>query len=286
MTSCRPAGVMATNVRGGGFDSSILSVGGEWIWRVTASNIRGAGQLYQVEDIRTPFGPLYMAAIPIPSEVILAMASSLSEFQQQLQPKIMSTDPSGLSVTVTENDPVLQIGISSFMNIGAYGSFMTVIASPSSPWLSIDPTSVAGIGKNQSASVRVRVDPRIMMAEDSPYVGYINLQDNANPPNLISIPINVIVLPQPVIQLSQATVALSYYLSSMSSGPIGSVDISNAGLVGSYLDFTLAKVLNQSDWLEITPVSATGIPSSGSATITFSLVTDKIPSIPDRKSVV
>ncbi len=57
------------NVSSGGFEFSVQSVGGLWRWRVVASNVAGARQLYVVEDVFTPFGPLSVVSSPIPGEV-------------------------------------------------------------------------------------------------------------------------------------------------------------------------------------------------------------------------
>lgn len=271
---------MATGVRGGGFDFDVCSVGGQWRWRVTASNIQGAGQLYQVEDIRTPFGSLSTVDIPIPGDVVTAMAESLSTFQQQLQPKIVLTGTTGLNVTVTEGDPVLVVGSLSFINGGAFGSFMTASGTPDSPWLSVDPPSVAGIDKNASGQMSVRVDPRILLSTASPYLGHVGLQDNSSPANLVTVPVNVVVLPRPAISVDTATVGLAFYLASMSPGGAASVTITNSGPLGSYLSFSLAKVQNVSPWLAIAPLSGTSIPSGGTVNATFSIVADQVPRIP------
>lgn len=271
---------MATGVRGGGFDFSVCSVGGTWQWRVTASNIYGAGQLYQVEDIRTPFGSLANTDLPIPGEVITAMAESLASLQQQLQPRVALTGPTSFSITVTEGDPVIGVGDIEFSNVGAFGSFMTVTASPNSPWLSVDPPSVAGIDKNGSGQISARVDPRILLATASPYLGYVNIQDNASPPTLIPVPFNVTVMPRPAIGLSSSAAALAFYLSSMVPAGTASIVITNTGPLTSLLSFTVAKVQNQSPWLAIAPASGSSIPSGGSVTVVLSLISDRVPSIP------
>lgn len=271
---------MATDVRGGGFEFSVCSVGGTWQWRVVSSNIHGVGQLYQVDSIRTPFGSLATVDIPIPGEVITAMAESLSTYQQQLQPRIALTGSSSFSVTVTEGDAVLPIGTLVFTNAGAFGSFMTAIGSPDSPWLSVDPPTVAGINKNAYGQMSVRVDPRILLATASPYLGHVNLQDNSSPANLIAVPVNVTVLPRPAIGLSTTAVALSFYLSSLVPGGTMPVVVTNSGPLGSFLTFSMAKVQNISPWLSIVPLSGTSVPSGGAVTTVFTVLSDKVPSIP------
>ncbi len=271
---------MGTGVRGGGFTFDVCSVGGMWTWRVTASNVHGQGQLYQVEDIRTPFGPLAATDIPLPGEVVTAMADSLNTFQQQLQPRVQLTSPASLSLTVTEGDVSTSAGSITFTNAGALGSFMNAVGSPDSPWLSADPPSVQGVGKNASAQMGVRVDARTMLATSSPYAGHLNLQDNANPSNVVPVTVNVTVLPKPALTLDTDTVLLTFYLSSGVPGGTASVVIENSGSAGSVLNFSMAKVQNISPWLSFAPVVGSGLPSGGQVTSVFSVVSAQVPHIP------
>lgn len=270
---------MSTGVLGGGFDFSVCSVGGTWRWRVTANNVHGAGQFYQVEDIRTPFGSLANTDVPIPGEVVAAMADSLQTFRQQLQPHLSLTSQASYNITVTEGDPLTSVGTATFTNSGAFGSFMTAYGSPGASWLSVDPPSVAGLGKNASGQARIWVDPRIMLAADSPYSGHVIFQDNADPASVAPVSVMVTVLPRPEIQV-QDVVALTYYMSSgVSGGPIP-VAVSNSGPSGSTLGFSLSKVQNQSPWLSFTPSSGSNIASGSDVTVTFSVVTANVPHIP------
>lgn len=271
---------MATNVRGGGFKFDVCSTGGRWEWDVTASNVQNGGQFYQVENIRSPFGALANTDLPIPGEVITAMAESLASLQQQLQPRVSLTGPSGFNITVTEGDAVVGVGAIQFANVGAFGSFMTVSASPNSPWLSVDPPSVAGIDKNGSGQISVRADPRILLATASPYLGYVNVQDNASPPTLIPVPVNVTVLPRPAIGVSTNAVALAFYLSSGVPSGTASLVVTNTGPTSSSLSFTVAKVQNQSPWLSLAPASGSSLPSGGTVSMTLSLVSDSVPRLP------
>lgn len=269
---------MATGVLGGGFTFDICSVGGTWSWRVTASNVHGAGQLYQVEDIKTPFGSLANTDIPLPGEVVTAMASSLETFKEQLQPRIVLTGPASFNLTVTEGDGVYAAGEAAFTNAGAFGSFMTATGVPDSPWLAVTPPVVAGINKNGSGQMSVRVDPRIMLATSSPYFGHVNIQDNAG--HVVPVEVSVTVLPRPAILLSQDAVAMAFYLSSnVPAGP-ASITVGNSGPPGSFLSFSLAKVQNQSPWLAINPMSGTNMPSGSEATVTFTLISANVPTVP------
>src|ERR1700734_1104089 len=148
-----------TIVNSGGFGFSVQSVGGVWNWFVKANNIQGLGQLYQIDNIITPYGKFVDAQIPLPGDVVIAMASSLQEIQQQLAPLVMllSGTPLSYSVTVTEGDPSTYVATVPFTNAGAFGSFLSSASTSDSSWLTAVPSNIVGIGKNQPAQIKMNV---------------------------------------------------------------------------------------------------------------------------------
>jgi len=270
---------MATQVAAGGFTFSQVSVGGTWFWTIQANNILGANQLYQVVDIITPFGKITDAAIPIPGDIITAMANCLLQFQQQLAPLLYLVNPIPpiFNLTVTEGDASSQAGIVTIQNIGAFGSFMTAVANPDVPWLSASPPLISGMNKNDQAQFTFVINPATLISSSSPYTGHINLQDNRTPPTVIPATINVTVLPRPNILLSTSSIALTWMVSLGSGGGSQQVTITNNGPAGSILNFNLAKVRNCSPWLTFTPAYGGPLAQGASAIVTFSLVTQNIP---------
>jgi hypothetical protein len=269
----------------GGFRFSQISVGGTWYWSVTADNILGAGQLFYVRDIETPFGKLTNGVdVPIPGDVVNAMASSMAQFQQQLAPLIalVSGQQTTIAVTVTQGDPASQVGAINVVNAGAFGSFMTASATPTAPWLSASPTAIPGIGQNQQAQFGLILDPTLLTAAPAPYTGSINLQDNRAVPTIIPITINVTVLPQPIIQVNTTSIALSWILLTGANSGSQQLIVINSGPSASVLGFTVAKVQNGSPWLQFTPISASGIASGSQSIITFSLYPPGIPQVPGQ----
>ncbi len=266
------------NVSSGGFEFSVQSVGGLWRWRVVASNVAGARQLYVVEDVFTPFGPLSVVSSPIPGEVVTAMADSLATMRQQLRSSVHLVGPVSLSLTVTERNPVVVAGAVKFSNAGALGSFMTVTVTSDSPWLSSRPSTVTGMDKNQEGSVQVLVDPRLMLAASSPYAGRIIITDDVG--NSVTVPVAVVVLPRPVIAVSAATLNLSYWVASRANGGPLTSTVSNSGPVGSVLDFTVSKVMNVSPWLSIAPLSGSNLASGSGVPVVFSVVNANVPAVP------
>lgn len=271
---------MATNVSGGGFRFSIAAYGGEWSWLVAVNNIPNAGQSTQVKDIQSPFGPLALANVPLPGDVVLAMAGSLSEFQQQLNPEIALISPSSFAFTVTEGDPIFNATSITFQNIGALGSYMTAYATPDVSWMTANPPSVVGIGKNQQGQSNIQLIPASMLASSSPYAGHINMQDNANPSNILPVTFNVTVLPRPTVGLSVSQVDLTYTMPTSTPGVPVDVVVTNTGPATSTLNFSLARVLNSSPWLSIIPMSGGPLGSGDNVHVVFSVVNTFVPGVP------
>jgi hypothetical protein len=274
---------MGPNVASGGFRFSKISVGGTWLWTVMANNVQGATQQYYVHDLQTPFGRYTDGVdVPIPGDVVTEMASSLAQFQQQLAPllAISAGQQTTFNVTVTQGDAASLVGAVNITNAGAFGSFMTASATQTVPWLSASPTTIPGIGQNQPAQFNIILDPTTLSAQQNPYTGVVNLQDNRSTPTLFPITVNVTVLPPPVISASPQTLAFSWtLLTAANSGSLQLV-VENVGPATSNLGFTVAKVQNNSPWLAFSPPSASGIPGGQSAIITCSLVSFGVPQVP------
>jgi hypothetical protein len=279
---------MGSHVAAGGFTFDKISVGGTWMWTVRATNVMNSGQTYQVTDIMSPFGKLAAVDVPIPGDVVLEMASNIRDLQQQLAPllALVGPTPTTYSVTVTEGDAPSQVAVIPFQNSGAFGSFLTVVATPDSPWLSATPSTVAGLNKNDQGSVSVRVSPSILLASGSPYSGRVNLQDNRSPPTVIPVTVNVTVLPRPSISVSPGSVSLSYTLTGPVPGSAVPLSVTNSGPAGSSLSFSVAKVNNISPWLAFVPASGGPLASGDSAIVTFSTVSAGVPSVPGVYSEV
>jgi hypothetical protein len=273
---------MGSNVAGGGFRFSQISVGGTWYWSVTADNITGAGQLYYVRDIETPFGKLTNGVdVPIPGDVVNAMASSMSQFQQQLAPllALVSGQQTVISVTVTQGDPASQVGAINVINVGSFGSFMTATATPTVPWLSASPTVVQGIGQNQTAQFGLVLDPTLLQTSVTPYTGQINFQDNRATPTVVPVTVVVTVLPQPVIQINTNALQMSWELDTGANSGAVQLIVTNSGPAGSTLSFNVAKVQNASPWLSFTPISVSNLAVGQQAVITFSIIPQGVPQV-------
>ena len=268
-----------TTVSGSGFEFSVESTGGAWSWAVVSKTVPGVGPFYEVCSIRTPWGSLFQTAIPIPAEVILEMANSVAQVQQQLSPLLALVNPSEISfvISMTEGDPNQVIANIPFTNYGSFGSSLTATATPNVPWLKASPGYIGGVGKNEQASFSVTLITGTLLQSGSPYLGVLNLQDNRNPPTVIPIAFSISVLPRPIIAAAPTPIGFVWYGSSHTgSGPF-TVTVSNSGPVNSILNWSASKVQNNSSWLAIVPATGGPLASGASQDVQFSLVPTCVP---------
>lgn len=271
---------MAEILSGSGFEFELSSVGGIWRWSVCANNIYGLGQLYQVDNIRTPYGILQQTLIPIPSDVIDSMSNSILQIKQQFAPLMYLVSPSSLIFTgsVTEGGSSIEIGEVTLQNVGAFGSFMDVTATSGSPWLRADPISAKGISKNSTTKFKIYANPTSLLNSGSPYSGTIIFQDNRVPSTVITATIILTVNPRPVITATPSDIILSYNLISQSAGGAQQLTIQNNGVINSVLNAALAKVLAQ-PWWTFTPISVGPLASGANSIITISVVSGSVPGV-------
>lgn len=272
---------MPANVSGGSFQFDVASVGGRWSWGVRANNVQGAGQLYEVHDVQSPYGPIERVAFPIPGDVILEMAASVQSVQGQLAPLLALVTPGvvSFSITIVEGDPNQNVATVPFQNVGNFGSFMTVTGTPGVPWLQVNPASVAGVAKNAQGAMTVTLLTSSLLSASSPYQGTVSLQDNRTVPTVITLTFNVVVLPRPAIAVSPASIALSWFLSTSSPGPSVTLAVSNSGPAGSLLNWTAARLHNTSPWLSFLPSSGGPLAPAASSNVTCGLLAGQVPQV-------
>lgn len=273
---------MATTVSGSAFEFSLESTGGLWRWNVVSKNISGAGVFYEVSDVDSPWGPLFQTQIPIPADVVQAMADGIVDIKQQLAPLFVLGEPSETSffVTLAEGDPGSVVADIGFFNGGAFGSSLTATSTPSVPWLRSEPGQVGSLGRSDSSAFSVTLLTGSLLASGSPYLGVVNIQDNRVPSTLIPVAFSVTVLPRPVIASSPSSVDFTWYqLTSTGTGPF-SVSVANSGPPSSIMDWTSAHLHGTSPWLAVTPDHGGPLASGASSTVQLSLNPACIPSVP------
>jgi len=266
---------MTADVSGSCFKFDIASTGGTWAWTVRSNNLQGLGQLYEVIDITTPWGPFTVTEIPIPGDVVTSMADSLTQVQNQLAPLLALVDPTAITfnVTIVEADPNQEVGTVAVINVGAFGSFMTATATPDSAWLNTTPASVSGLARNDQANFNISLLTATLLNSGSPYNGRITIQDNRVPPTSVEISVTTTVLPRPEIDVSPAAIGLTFISSTGVPGGAQQLTIENSGPAGSSLEFTVAKLHNTSPWMDFTPSSGGPLAPGSTAIITISVDT-------------
>ncbi len=271
-----------TTVSGSAFKFSQESTGGLWRWKVVSQNIFGAGVSYQVVCIDTPWGSLYQTAIPVPADVVQAMAQGIADMQSQLSPLLCLVDPSqvSFSIVMTEGDPNMVAAEIPFFNAGAFGSSLTATATPGAPWLRAEPGQIGGLGKNDQGEFTITLLTGSLTAASTPYLATVNLQDNRVPATLIPITFSVSVLPRPVIAVDAIDLVFTWYQStSTGDGPF-TVHVSNAGPPSSTMDWTAGHLAGSSPWFSVVPSSGGPLGQSDSEAVQASLVPSRIPSVP------
>lgn len=261
---------------GGGFTFSLGSVGGTWRWTVSSSNLQGPGQLYQVQDILTPYGPMNVAMIPLPSDVVQSMAQSIIDVQNQVKARlVLVSSQTSFSTSVTEGDPRKNVGVVQIRNDGGFGSFLSVVATPSVPWLSVLTPEINGIARGDIATFNIDLVPDILVAAQSPYSGTVRIQDAADPSSYIIATVSVVVIPRPAIGVSTQDVIFEW--SVLTQTPSTQyVVITNGGPGTSSLDFSIRKTTNV-QWLSVSPESGGPLAAGSNCTITFSIVSQHVP---------
>jgi hypothetical protein len=264
------------SINSGGFSFSKNSLHGTWSWEVQSNNIAGSGQQFQINHIRTPYGFLSSADIPIPGDIIQSMSDSLSQIMTQLSPIIsfISGTPSSISSSVISGSPRYLVQSVYVQNSGAFGSFLTVIPSSNSPWLLVTPTCVKGLNKNDQGKFDIIVDPSTL--SPGSFNGRVTFQD-PNGSSSIFIDISLSVQSKPEIQVSTSVLNFSYSKSLGSNPSSQSFSVTNVGLAGSSLSFLISKVQNTSPWLSFTPPSGGPLPSTSTQSVNVSISNLAIP---------
>lgn len=244
------------------YNYSLSRPEGLWTWR-TSLDISGNGPAYSIYGIVSPYGIL-RDSIPIPGDVINAMADSLSQIQQQFAPGFL-VSPASLSFTVDEgrgSSPEQSITVT---NNGAFGSLLDSSVTASAAYLHLNTLWLHGIGYGNSGAVGVFVDASQLVAVSSPYAATITFQDPAATNSPQVVPVAVVVRPKAEIDTSLTT--LTFTVVKPITGPFPVIadqtfDVLNVGPIGSVLEFQVTRLLCTSAWLA-SFIPGTGVLGSG-----------------------
>jgi hypothetical protein len=222
---------------------------GSWRWTARI-DVSGSTPTYEVRDITSPWGVL-RDSIPIPGEIIEAMAEELLHIREAFSP-VISVGPASLTFSVDEGRGYSEPVSVSVANDGTFGSLLGATIGSSAGWLKSDKPFVGGVPSGGYGTFDAMVDSTSLQVDLSPYSGTFTIQDpNAtNTPK--TIPVTVEVRPRAFIELSDDT--LTFYVTKPLTEdfppiPTQRFHISNSGPSGSLLQYQVAKLLGMSNWL-------------------------------------
>lgn len=228
---------------------------GLWRW-TTRVDVSLSTPAYTVRDLVTPYG-LLRDAIPIPGEVIQAMAQSITDLREAFAPSILLGPESSLVFTVDEGRGWSEGQPMQITNVGPYGSLLGTSITTADVFVKANPANVGNLSANATGSFEVTVDSTNLTSTSSPYASVVTVQDAEATNSPQTFPVTVVVRPKAAIAATPATI--NFYVTRNVDGtfpaiPAQAMTVQNIGPVGSLLDYQIQKLLNCSDWLVgITP---------------------------------
>ncbi len=240
------------------YQFQVVLPAGSWKW-TTRLDVSKAAPAFEVRDVVSPYG-LLRDSIPIPGDVILAMADSITQIQSSFTPKILLNITS-FTFTVDEGRGVSDPQPITITNNGVFGSLLNASVATSAPYVIATPANVSGLASTETGTTQISADSTSLLASGSPYSATVTVQDpNAtNTPQTVAV--TVIVRPRATIALSPT--ALSFSVSKPLTGPFPPIptqtfQLQNTGLSTSVLNYQIQKLTNNSPWLaSFTPTFGT-----------------------------
>lgn len=266
---------LASNLQSQSYEFQLDTSTGRWKW-TTQYDISGAVAMFRIVNIVSPYGIL-RDSVPIPGDVIEAMATSITEIRANFPASILVGPPSSLVFEVDEGrgfSAPQEVGVT---NGGVYGSLLSAALATSADYVTTDPVQMAGLAFNQAGAFEVVVDSTNLLAANSPYAEIVTVSDpNAdNSPQTLAITINV--RAKAVITLAPTT--LNFSVQRPLTGvfpviPTQSFTVSNTGPAGSVLEYQIQRVGCSGTWLKsFGPVSGS-LDSGQSEQITINVAPD------------
>jgi len=236
------------------YQFQIILVSGVWKW-TTRVDVSQAVVSTQIRDIITPYG-LLRDTIPIPGDVVQAMADSIEEVRQAYTPNILLS-LTDLNFIIDEGRGVSIAQSVQVINNGVLGSLLAVTITSSVPYVFPLPANIGGLVAHASGRFDVSADSTNLLAVGSPYSASLTVQD-ANAPNSPQvIPVTVVVRPKAVILV--APTSLTFNVIAPLTGdfppvPSQQILLTNTGLPTSVLDFQVRKLIGVPWLISFTPV--------------------------------
>ena len=256
------------------YQFSIQTLEGSWRW-TTRVDVSGPFPQYSVRDIFTPFG-LIRDRVPIPGEIIQAMAESITELQASFPPSILLA-PTSVTFTLDEGRGVSDPETIQITNSGVFGSLLSASLTTSASYLDIAPPQVGNLAFNEAGTFDLTADSTNLLATASPYLSTVMVQDATASNTPQSVAVTVVVRPKATILL--LPVLLTFTVVKPPSGPFPPIptqtfQIQNTGLPTSVLEFLVQKLTGCGTWIVgINPFMGS-IPGGGTQVVVVSVAPD------------
>jgi hypothetical protein len=181
-------------------------------------------------------------SIPIPGDIVQAMAASIVELGSNFAPGILIGPPSSLVFEVDEGRGYSTPQTVLITNNGVYGSILGSSLTSSASFVKVSPSSVGGLAVNESGNFTVEVDSTNLLASSSPYSETVAVQDPTatNNPQSVLVLINV----RPKALIASSISLLTFTVARPLSGPFPQVPtqnftVENSGPSGSVLEYDI-----------------------------------------------
>lgn len=263
---------LASNLKSHDYQFELAVAAGRWRW-TTRLDVSQSNPIFTVRDVVSPYG-LLRDSVPIPGEVIQAMAESIDELRANFSPHILIGPPSTLTFTVDEGRGFSLPQDVLLTNDGVYGSILGTSLTTSAAYVRVTPAMVGNLALNESGQFQVDVDSRSLLASGSPYNETIAVQDPAATNNPQSLPITIVVRPKATIGATPLLLTFTVVKPLTGSFPAilpQTFVISNSGPAGSVLEYDIKKLTGLSDWLVGFLPSAGVLASGGSDSISVTV---------------
>lgn len=229
-------------------------VDGSWRW-TTRVDVSKSVPFTQIRDIITPYG-LLRDSVPLPGEVVQAMADSIVEVMMAYPPSILLS-PTALDFVVDEGRGVSAAKAVQVTNNGILGSLLATQITTSAAYVAAIPANVDGLNANETGSFNVSADSTNLLAVNSPYAETVTVQscDATNSPQTVAV--NIVVRPKAEISLVPTT--LTFTVAKPLTGPFPSIPsqqitLTNSGLPTSVLDYQIRKLIGETWLVSFSPV--------------------------------
>lgn len=213
---------------------------GKWFW-TTRVDVSQSVPAYQVRDIKSPYG-LLRDSIPIPGEVIQAMADSIVELKSNFAPTILIGPPTSLVFEVDEGRGYSEPQSVLITNRGVFGSILGASLTSSASFVKVSPSSVGGLAVNEGGDFTVEVDSTGLLAANSPYPESVAVQDPSATNNPQTVPVLINVRPKALITSSDLLIIFNVVRplnGQFPQVPTQTFSVGNAGPLGSVLEYDI-----------------------------------------------